>query len=110
MILDAKYNLFYMWIINPIENRRGNQDWTIQRKPKGHSRLDNSGKTEGAIKIGQFRDTGNIGRSRHMTKTFKTNKTKRNKAKQTTSHCRNLQRGAIRTPPQTVGELKCSRG
>jgi hypothetical protein len=56
MILDAKYNLFYMWIINPIENRRGNQDWTIQRKPKGQSRLDNSEKTEGAFKIGQFKE------------------------------------------------------
>jgi len=55
MILDAKYNLldftkttylfsllFYMWIINARENQRGNQDWTIQRKPKGQSRLDNS--------------------------------------------------------------------
>jgi hypothetical protein len=23
------------------ENRRGNQEWTIQRKPKGQSRMDN---------------------------------------------------------------------
>jgi hypothetical protein len=24
------------------ENQRGNQEWTIQRKPKGQSRIDNS--------------------------------------------------------------------
>jgi hypothetical protein len=26
---------------NPRENRRGNQEWTIQRKPKGQSRMGN---------------------------------------------------------------------
>ena len=31
-------------------------------------------KTEGAIKNGQSRDTGNIGYTRHRTKTNKTNK------------------------------------
>jgi hypothetical protein len=29
------------------ENRRGNQEWTIQRKQKGQSRMDNPEKTEG---------------------------------------------------------------
>ena len=38
------------------ENQRGNQEWTIQRKPKGQSRMDNSEKTKGAIKNGQFRE------------------------------------------------------
>jgi hypothetical protein len=37
------------------ENRRGNQEWTIQRKQKGQSRMDNPEKTEGAIKNGQSR-------------------------------------------------------
>ena len=27
--------------MNARENRRGNQEWTIQRKPKGQSRMDN---------------------------------------------------------------------
>jgi hypothetical protein len=38
------------------ENRRGNQEWAIQRKPKGQSRMDNPEKTEGAIKNGQSRE------------------------------------------------------
>ena len=38
------------------ENRRGNQEWTIQRKQKGQSRMDNTEKTEGAIKNGQSRE------------------------------------------------------
>ena len=38
------------------ENQRGNKEWTIQRKPKGQSRIDNSEKTKGAIKNGQFRE------------------------------------------------------
>jgi hypothetical protein len=37
-------------------NHRGNQEWTIQRKPKGQSRMDNSEKTKGAINNGQFRE------------------------------------------------------
>ena len=37
-------------------HRRGNQEWTIQRH-RQHWALD----TEGAIKNGQSRDTGNIG-------------------------------------------------
>ena len=45
------------------ENRRGNQEWTIQRKQKGQSRMDNPEKTEGAIKNGQSRETGNTRRS-----------------------------------------------
>jgi hypothetical protein len=32
------------------ENRGGNQEWTIQRKQRGQSRMDNPEKTEGAIK------------------------------------------------------------
>ena len=35
------------------ENQRGNQEWTIQRKPKGKSRMDNPEKTKGEIKNGQ---------------------------------------------------------
>jgi hypothetical protein len=80
------------------ETRRGNQEWTIQRnwqhwvnkplekgkrKQKWQSTMDNPKKlatlntqdtgqrlekTEGAIKNGQFRDTGNIGYTRHRTK------------------------------------------
>ena len=68
------------------ENRRGNQQWTIQRHwqhwphkmkriPKGQSTMDNpetlatlttqnEEKTEGAINNGQSRDTGNIGHTR----------------------------------------------
>ena len=38
------------------ENQRGNQELTIQRKPKGQSRMDNSEKTKGTIKNGQFRE------------------------------------------------------
>ena len=38
------------------ENQRGNQEWTIQRKPKGQSRMDNPEKTKGAIKNGQSRE------------------------------------------------------
>jgi uncharacterized cupin superfamily protein len=30
------------------ENQRSNQEWTIQRKPKGQSRMDNPEKTKGA--------------------------------------------------------------
>ena len=43
------------------ENRRGNQEWTIQRKQKGQSRMNNPEKTKGAIKNEQSRETGNIG-------------------------------------------------
>ena len=57
------------------ENRRGNQEWTIQRKSKGQSRMDNPEKTEGAIKNGQSREIGKIGYTRHK---MKTNKTKTN--------------------------------
>jgi hypothetical protein len=35
------------------ENRRGNQEWTIQRKPKRQSRMDNLEKIEEVIKNGQ---------------------------------------------------------
>jgi hypothetical protein len=31
------------------ENRGDNQEWTIQRKQRGQSRMDNPEKTEGAI-------------------------------------------------------------
>jgi hypothetical protein len=30
------------------ENQRVNQEWTVQRKPKGQSRMDNLEKTKGA--------------------------------------------------------------
>jgi hypothetical protein len=32
------------------ENRRGNQEWTIQRKPKGQSRMDNPEKLTSGIR------------------------------------------------------------
>ena len=56
----------------------GNQEWTIQRKMNGQSRMNNSEKTEWAIKNGQFRDTGNVehkaqGENKHK----KTQKTKK---------------------------------
>jgi hypothetical protein len=38
------------------ENQRGNKEWSIQRKPKGQSRMVNPEKTEGAIKKGQSRE------------------------------------------------------
>jgi hypothetical protein len=83
---------------------RGHQEWTIQRhwqhwvhktqdkdkQNKGPSRMDNpetlatldtqdTGQRQikqGAIKNGQSRDTGNIGHTKHRTKTNKTQKTK----------------------------------
>ena len=48
------FGLFYKKI-NVRENRRYNEEWTIQRKPKVQSRMDNPEKTEGAIKNGQSR-------------------------------------------------------
>jgi hypothetical protein len=54
---------------NPEKTERGNQEWRIQRKPKG------------AIKNGESRDTGNMGYTRHSMKTSKrkntTQKTKK---------------------------------
>jgi hypothetical protein len=52
------------------ENQRGNQEWTIQRKPKGQSRMDNPEKTKGAIKNGQARENerGNAMTKRKTTK------------------------------------------
>jgi hypothetical protein len=38
------------------ENRRGNQEWRIKRKPKKQSRMDNQEKIEEAIKNGQSRE------------------------------------------------------
>jgi len=35
------------------ENRRGNQEGTVQRKPKGQSKMDSPEKTEGPTKNGQ---------------------------------------------------------
>jgi hypothetical protein len=49
------------------ENRGGNQEWTIQRKQREQSRMDNP--EELAIKNGQSRKTGKIGYKRHRTKT-----------------------------------------
>jgi hypothetical protein len=46
--------------INVRENRRGNTNWTIQRKQKRQYKLDNPEKTEEAIQTGQSRETGNI--------------------------------------------------
>ena len=50
------------------ENRRGNQEWTIQRKQKGPSGMDNPEKTEEAIRNAQPRETDNIGYTGHKTK------------------------------------------
>ena len=38
------------------ENRRDNQEWTIQRKRTGQSRIDNLEKTEWTIKNGQSKE------------------------------------------------------
>jgi hypothetical protein len=38
------------------ENQRGNQEWTIKRKPKRQSRMNNQEKTKEAIKNGQSRE------------------------------------------------------
>ena len=54
---------------NKEKSERGNQVWTIQRKPKG------------AIKYGQSRDTGNIGYTRDRTKITKQYKTQHKKQK-----------------------------
>ena len=79
---------------NPEKTERGNQEWRIQRKPKGaikngesrenqkgQSRMENPEKTERAIKNGESRDTGNMGYTRHSMKTSKrkntTQKTKK---------------------------------
>ena len=69
--------------INVRENRRGNQEWTIQRnwqhwvhktQDEDKQNIETLEKTEVAIKNGQFRETGNVGYIRHRTKTNKTNK------------------------------------
>jgi hypothetical protein len=54
---------------NPEKTEGGNQEWTIQRKQRGQSRMDNPEKL--AIKNGQSRETGKIGYKRHRTKTKK---------------------------------------
>jgi hypothetical protein len=38
------------------ENQRDNQEWTIERKIKGQSRMDNREKTKGTIKNGLSRE------------------------------------------------------
>ena len=38
------------------ENQRDNQEWTIERKSKGQSRMDNREKNKGTIKNGQSRE------------------------------------------------------
>ena len=38
------------------ENQMGNQEWTIERKPKGQSRMNNREKIKGTIKNGQSRE------------------------------------------------------
>jgi hypothetical protein len=38
------------------DNRNGIQEWTIQRQPKWHSRMDNPETTEMALKNRQSRD------------------------------------------------------
>jgi hypothetical protein len=38
------------------ENQRDNQEWAIQRNPKGKSRMGNPEKTEGPLKNGQSRE------------------------------------------------------
>ena len=69
--------------INVRENRRGNQEWTIQRyyqhwvqKTQDEDKQNKYTleKTEGVIKNGQPRETGNIRYTRHRTKTNKANK------------------------------------
>ena len=66
MYISNIRRVIFLFILLPVyqihvrENRRGNQEWTIQRKQKGQSKMDNPEKTEGAIKNGQSRETGNI--------------------------------------------------
>ena len=77
------------------ENQRSNQEWTIQRKPKEQSRMDNPEKTKGAIKNGQSRENQRSNQEwtiqRHWQhwvtrQRTKTNKTKQNKTKQNTEN------------------------
>ena len=57
--------------INIREYRRGNQQWTIQRKwqHRVHKTQDKYmlENTEGVIKNGQYRENGNIGYTTHRT-------------------------------------------
>ena len=46
------------------ENQKDNQQWTIQRKPKRQSTMDNPEKTKEAINNGQSRETGTTGHTR----------------------------------------------
>jgi hypothetical protein len=51
------------------ENQRGNQEWTIQIKAKGQSRMDNPEKTKGAIKNGHPEKTKGAIKNGHPEKT-----------------------------------------
>ena len=75
----------------------GNQEWTIKRHWQhwAHNR---------PIKNGQSRDTGNIGHTRHSTKT----NTSHRKNPKTTQH-RKLKRLATQIPLKTGDEPRCSR-
>ena len=52
------------------ENRRGNQEWTIQRKQKGQSRMDNPEKTDGGqSRMDNPEKLETLNTTRHGTKT-----------------------------------------
>ena len=78
-------DMFKSFKIHVRENQSGNQNWTIQRnwqhwvhntQDKGKQNKQTLEKTEGAIKNGQSRETGNIGYTLHRTKANKTQKQK----------------------------------
>jgi hypothetical protein len=54
------YSVTIVKYVNDRENRRGNQEWKIQRRLQ-HWVVKNARETKGAIKNGQSRDTCNIG-------------------------------------------------
>ena len=76
LTISFLYPLFFLdqyeiFLNKCLRKPKGNQEWTIQRKPKEQSRMDNPEKTKGAIKNGQSRDTGNtqgLGASEKKTK------------------------------------------
>ena len=60
-----------------------NQEWTIERKPKGQSRMNYREKTKGTIKNEQSRYTGNIRYTRQGLRQAKKKKKKKNAIQKT---------------------------
>jgi hypothetical protein len=85
------------------QDKQSKNKYTIQhRKLSVHaasqSKLE---KTEGTTKNGQSRDTANIRHTRHKTKT--------NKVQKYNTTQKKINRWSTQTPPNTGGELRCSR-